>query len=88
MGVASKFLITSAFMWILPFAILYGFNHKLCPAGCDALSAESVTLWGGIIAVISVNVVIALYIYAAMREPSTKHEPDPRFVSNARISLK
>jgi hypothetical protein len=30
-GVMQKFLIASMFMWILPIAILYGFNNDLLP---------------------------------------------------------
>ncbi|KAL0282819.1 UNVERIFIED_CONTAM: hypothetical protein Sangu_2928300 [Sesamum angustifolium] len=46
------------------------------------------TLWSGILAVISVNVVIVFYIYAAMKEPSDKHEPDPKFLADAKASIK
>ncbi|KAL2241774.1 UNVERIFIED_CONTAM: hypothetical protein Sindi_0295400, partial [Sesamum indicum] len=52
------------------------------------LSPESMTLWSGILAVISVNVVIVVYIYAAMKEPSDKHEPDPKFLADAKASIK
>ncbi|KAK2976645.1 hypothetical protein RJ640_008181 [Escallonia rubra] len=34
------------------------------------------------------NVVIALYIFMAMREPSDKHEPDPKFLAEAKASVK
>ncbi len=30
-GVITKFFITSMLMWIVPVAILYGFNHNLLP---------------------------------------------------------
>ncbi|KAI3460666.1 hypothetical protein Pfo_017329 [Paulownia fortunei] len=87
MGVVSKFFIASMLMWAAPIAILYGFNHNLFP-GSTHLSPESITLWSGIIAVISVNVVIAFYIYSAMKEPSDKHEPDPKFLADAKASIK
>lgn len=45
------------------------------------------TLWSGILAVISVNVVIAFYIYMAMKEPSGKLEPDLKFVAEAKASF-
>ncbi|KAG8389671.1 hypothetical protein BUALT_Bualt01G0003100 [Buddleja alternifolia] len=86
-GVANKFVLTSIFMWAAPIAILYAFNHNLFP-GSNDLSPESMTLWSGILAVISVNVVIALYIYSAMKEPSDKHEPDPKFLADAKASIK
>lgn len=35
-GVMHKFLIASMFMWILPVAILYGFNHNLLPGMNDS----------------------------------------------------
>ncbi|KAF2610828.1 hypothetical protein F2Q70_00008224 [Brassica cretica] len=31
-GVMQKFLVASMFMWMLPIAILYGFNNDLLPA--------------------------------------------------------
>ncbi|PIN23353.1 hypothetical protein CDL12_03939 [Handroanthus impetiginosus] len=87
MGVVSKFFIASMLMWTAPIAVLYGFNHNLIP-GSTQLSPESLTLWSGILAVISVNVVIAFYIYAAMKEPSHKHDPDPKFLADAKASIK
>ncbi|KAL0369182.1 UNVERIFIED_CONTAM: protein disulfide isomerase-like 5-2 [Sesamum calycinum] len=86
-GVISKFFIASMLMWAAPIGILYGFNHNLFP-GSTNLSPESMTLWSGILAVISVNVVIVFYIYAAMKEPSDKHEPDPKFLADAKASIK
>ena len=46
------------------------------------------TLISGLLAVLSVNVVIAVYIFMAMREPKSKAEPepDPVFASRARSS--
>lgn len=41
----------------------------------------------GLLAVVSVNIVIAFYIYMAMKEPSDKHEPDPSFLANAKASV-
>ncbi|RYR73501.1 hypothetical protein Ahy_A02g007871 isoform A [Arachis hypogaea] len=85
MSVIQKFFIASMFMWVVPVAILYGFNNNLFP---DNLSPYSVTLVSGFLAVISVNVVIAFYIYLAMKEPAEKHEPDPKFLAEAKASMK
>ncbi|GMY35054.1 Vacuolar ATPase assembly integral membrane protein Vma [Fagus crenata] len=85
-GVITKFFITSMLMWIVPVAILYGFNHNLLPGSAN-LSPHSLTLVSGFIAVISVNVVIGFYIYMAMKEPSNKHEPDPAFLAEAKASV-
>lgn len=58
------------------------------PTGSSQLSPYSVTLLSGFLAVISVNIVIALYIYMAMKEPaSDKHEPDPKFLAEAKASV-
>ncbi|XP_071715864.1 uncharacterized protein [Rutidosis leptorrhynchoides] len=84
--VIEKFFITSMLMWMVPIAILYAFNNNLFPGSAD-LSPHSVTLISGGVAVVSVNIVIAFYIYLAMREPSEKHEPDPKFVSEAEASV-
>lgn len=56
-------------------------------AGSSDLSSSSLTLLSGFLAVISVNVVIAFYICLAMREPVQKHEPDPKFLSEATASV-
>ncbi|XP_062082637.1 uncharacterized protein LOC133788962 [Humulus lupulus] len=85
-GVIQKFFIASMFMWMVPVAILYGFNHKLLPGSSD-LSPHSLTILSGFLAVISVNIVIAFYIYMAMKEPSNKHEPDPAFLAAAKASV-
>lgn len=69
-----------------PTAILYGFNHNLLP-GSSNLSPHTLTLVSGFVAVISVNIVIAFYIYMAMKEPSHKHEPDPAFLAEAKASV-
>ncbi|KAG5081953.1 hypothetical protein JHK84_051991 [Glycine max] len=56
--------------------------------GTSNLSPYSMTLVSGFLAVISVNVVIAFYIYLAMREPAAdKHEPDPKFLAEAKASI-
>jgi hypothetical protein len=55
--------------------------------GSTHLSPYSLTLVSGFLAVISVNVVIAFYIYMAMKEPSDKHEPDPAFLAEAEASV-
>ncbi|XVF28513.1 hypothetical protein REPUB_Repub15cG0036000 [Reevesia pubescens] len=85
-GVIKKFFIASMFMWIAPTAILYGFNHNLFPGSAN-LSPHALTLLSGFVAVISVNIVIAFYIYMAMKEPSDKHEPDPKFLADAKASV-
>ncbi|XP_030538902.1 uncharacterized protein LOC115747018 [Rhodamnia argentea] len=85
-GVVEKFLLASMLMWIIPVAVLYGFNHNVFPGSSD-LSPHSLTLWSGLLAVISVNAVIGFYIYLAMKEPSDKHEPDPAFLAQARASV-
>ncbi|KAJ8758724.1 hypothetical protein K2173_000445 [Erythroxylum novogranatense] len=85
-GVIKKFFVASMFMWVVPLAVLYAFNHDLVP-GVTHLSPHSLTLVSGFLAVISVNVVIAFYIYMAMKEPSDKHEPDPTFLAEAKASV-
>ncbi|WJX70801.1 hypothetical protein P8452_54869 [Trifolium repens] len=87
MRVVQKFFIASLFMWAVPIAILYAFNHNLLP-GTSNLSPYSMTIVSGFVAVISVNIVIAFYIYLAMREPADKHEPDPKFLAEAQASIK
>ncbi|XP_057532636.1 uncharacterized protein LOC130810549 [Amaranthus tricolor] len=84
--VVKKFFVASIFMWILPVAIVYGFQNNMFP-GISQLSPNHQTLVGGFLAVFSVNVVIAFYIYLAMKEPSDKHEPDPTFVAQAKASM-
>ncbi|OMO95331.1 hypothetical protein COLO4_15978 [Corchorus olitorius] len=56
-------------------------------SGLTNLSPHAMTLVSGFVAVISVNIVIAFYIYMAMKEPSDKHEPDPKFVADAKASV-
>ncbi|OAY51133.1 uncharacterized protein LOC110615846 [Manihot esculenta] len=85
-GVIKKFFLASMFMWMFPILILYAFNHDLIP-GVTHLSPHSLTLLSGFLAVISVNIVIAFYIYMAMKEPSDKHEPDAKFVAEAKASV-
>ncbi|CAN0920593.1 hypothetical protein LINGRAHAP2_LOCUS32132 [Linum grandiflorum] len=85
-AVMQKFIITSMLMWMAPVAILYAFNHNLLP-GITTMSPHSLTLVSGFVAVISVNIVIAFYIYMAMKEPVDKHEPDPTFVALAKDSV-
>ncbi|XP_038882778.1 protein SUPPRESSOR OF FRI 4-like isoform X2 [Benincasa hispida] len=55
--------------------------------GSTQLNPHSLTLLSGFLAVISVNVVIAIYIIMAMKEPSSKHEPDPAFLVEAKASI-
>ncbi|BFG28484.1 hypothetical protein CerSpe_147590 [Prunus speciosa] len=85
-GVIQKFVTASLFMWITPVAILYAFNNNLLPGASD-MSPYSLTLLSGFLAVISVNIVIAFYIYMAMKEPSDKHKPDPTFLAEAKASV-
>ncbi|KAI3951473.1 hypothetical protein MKX01_018589 [Papaver californicum] len=85
--VMRKFFTTSMFMWIAPIVILYGFNNNLFP-GSNHLSSHSLTILSGLLAVISVNIVIAFYICMAMKEPSNEHEPDPAFLAEAKASIK
>ncbi|KAG8378418.1 hypothetical protein BUALT_Bualt08G0135300 [Buddleja alternifolia] len=100
-GVINKFFVASICMCAAPIAILYGFRHNLLPGKpklsiivtlCSTgLSSESMTLWSGMLAVISINpssTVIAFYIYMAMKEPSDKHKPDAKFLADARASIK
>ncbi|KAI9159922.1 hypothetical protein LWI28_003284 [Acer negundo] len=85
-AVITKFFIASMIMWIVPIAILLGFNYKFLP-GSTGLSPYSKTLLSGFLAVLSVNIVIVFYIYMALKEPSDKHEPDPAFVAEAKASI-
>ena len=51
------------------------------------LSSYSLTLVSGFVAVISVNMVIALYVYIAMKEQnSDKHKLDPKVLAQAKAS--
>lgn len=84
--VVKKFFVASVFMWVLPIAIIYGFQNNVFP-GLANISPYYQTLLVGFLAVISVNVVIVLYICMAMKEPSDKHEPDPKFVAEAKASI-
>ncbi|KAK9152212.1 hypothetical protein Syun_010521 [Stephania yunnanensis] len=52
------------------------------------LLSSSLTLVSGLLAVLSVNVVIVFYIYLALKEPLAKHEPDSGFVAEAKASMK
>ena len=86
--VLALFGVTSLLMWALPLLVLYAFNNQLFP-GSEGLSQQSTTLWSGLLAVLSVNVVIVFYIILALREKPvapTPH-PDPVFLSKARASL-
>ncbi|XP_072995414.1 uncharacterized protein [Typha latifolia] len=85
--VMQKFLCASMAMWMAPVAILYWFNYHIFP-GSTQFSPSSQTLISGFLAVISVNVVIALYIYLAMKEPSNHEpQPDPAFLAEAKASI-
>ncbi|CAN6463360.1 unnamed protein product [Victoria cruziana] len=87
MGVIQKFFLVSVLMWIAPLLILYGFNHQIFP-GVSELSASSQTLLSGFLAVVSVNFMIGIYIFMAMREPSHgEHKPDASFLAQAKASI-
>lgn len=71
-----------------------GFSCGLPEQGCYSfetgssdLSPHTLTLLSGFLAVVSVNIVIAFYIYMAMKEPFDKHEPDPKFLAEAKASV-
>ncbi|KAL0391669.1 UNVERIFIED_CONTAM: hypothetical protein Sradi_2389700 [Sesamum radiatum] len=85
-GVISKFFIASMLMWAAPIGILYGFNHNLFP-GSTNLSPESMTLWSGILAVISVNGNSVLHLCGHERA-IRQHEPDHKFLADAKASIK
>ncbi|KAJ8439026.1 hypothetical protein Cgig2_028472 [Carnegiea gigantea] len=57
-------------------------------AGFSHMSPYSQTLLSGLLAVVSVNIMLAFYVIMAMREPSGRHEPDPVFVAKAKASIK
>lgn len=82
------FGVTSLLMWGLPLWVLYAFNNQLFP-GSEGLSQQSTTLWSGLLAVLSVNVVIVGYIILALREKPVRAtpQPDPAFLSKARASV-
>ncbi|KAG6495650.1 uncharacterized protein LOC121992442 [Zingiber officinale] len=85
--VIKKFFIASMIMWIAPVVILYGFNNHVFP-GTGHLSSSSQTLVSGFLAVISVNLVIGIYIFMALKEPSNReHQPDPAFLADAKASI-
>jgi hypothetical protein len=86
-NVLSKFFFTSFLMWVSPLAILYGFNHQIFP-GTSSLSSSWHTLLSGFLAVISVILVMGLYVFMALKEPSTSsHQPDPMFLAKAQASM-
>lgn len=56
--------------------------------GTGHLSSSSQTLVSGFLAVISVNLVIGIYIFMALKEPSNReHQPDPTFLADAKASI-
>eukprot|EP00271_Cylindrocystis_brebissonii_P021530 TRINITY_DN7746_c0_g1_i1.p1 TRINITY_DN7746_c0_g1~~TRINITY_DN7746_c0_g1_i1.p1 ORF type:complete len:125 (-),score=38.18 TRINITY_DN7746_c0_g1_i1:531-905(-) len=87
-SVMQRFTVTSMAMWASPLAILWAFHADWIPAVSD-LSPENRTLLSGILAVVSVNVVIGIYIYLALKDPpnSATPQPDPRFVAAAQRSV-
>jgi len=84
--VVALFVCTSLLMWALPLWLLYAFNNKLVP-GSQELSSSSLTLWSGLLAVLSVNLVIVMYILLALREKPSVYSPDPAFLSRAKASI-
>lgn len=51
------------------------------------MSPYFLTLLSGFLAVISVNIVIAFYIYMALKEQLHMHEPDASFLADAKGSI-
>ncbi|KAL9271829.1 hypothetical protein AKJ16_DCAP17242 [Drosera capensis] len=84
--VIKKFSVVSVVMWVVPAAIVYAFQLNLFPGLVD-MSPYTKTLISGFLAVIEVNVLVAVYIYMAMKQPSDKHQPDPAFLANAKSSF-
>lgn len=62
-------------------------DASLVYSGLAHLSPYGMTLLSGLLAVLSVNIVIAFYIYLAIKEPSDKHQPDPVFLAKAKASV-
>ncbi|GAB2281285.1 hypothetical protein Dimus_015887 [Dionaea muscipula] len=84
--VIKKFFITSGFMWTVPMAIVYGFLHNWFPGSKD-MSPYSKTLLSGFLAVVSVIIIVAIFVFSAMKEPADDHQPDPTFLASAKSSL-
>jgi hypothetical protein len=86
--VMGVFAFTSLLMWAFPLGVLHLFNQSLVP-GVENMSQRSKTLWSGGLAVLSVNLVIGIYIYLALREPAVAvpPQPDPAFARRARTTL-
>ena len=77
-------------LWLSLSKVLLCYNLNgvcLFGTGSSDLSPHSLTILSGFLAVISVNIVIAFYIYMAMKEPSNQHEPDPAFLAAAKASV-
>jgi hypothetical protein len=85
--VVALFVCTSLLMWALPLWLLYAFNNNKLVPGSQELSSSSLTLWSGLLAVLSLNLVIVGYILLALREKSSVHSPDPAFLSRAKASI-
>jgi len=86
-GVVTKFAVTSMVMWMAPVAIIYGFYYQVFP-GVSQMSSSAQTLASGFLAIISVNLVIGLFIFMAMKEaPHQEPLPDPTFLTNAKASI-
>ncbi|GAQ90564.1 hypothetical protein KFL_006560090 [Klebsormidium nitens] len=89
----SKFAITSLLMWVFPLLIIHAFYNNTFNVWelsiIRSLSPEHRTILMGLLAVLSVNLVIAIYIYLALKEPRTAAEPqpDPAFAEGARKSV-
>ncbi|PAN13747.1 hypothetical protein PAHAL_2G362500 [Panicum hallii] len=86
-GVFTKFAVTSMVMWMAPVVIMYGFYYQVFP-GVSQMSPSARTLASGFLAVISVNLVIGLFIFMAMKEtPHQEPQPDPTFLANAKARI-
>ncbi|CAM6108463.1 unnamed protein product [Calypogeia fissa] len=83
--VISVFAVTSLLMWAFPLGVLLVLSRNLIP-GLENMSPRLKTLWSGGLAVFSVNVVIVIYIFLALREPpvAVPPQPDPAFARRAR----
>lgn len=63
-----------------------------CASACAdfvGVAPEQATLWSGLTAVLSVNVVVGIYIYMALQDAPTasQPQPDPAFLAAAQRSV-
>lgn len=87
-AVLQRFILTSVVMWMAPLVVLWAFNSNILPSISD-VTPQTRTLLSGILAVVSVNAVIAVYVWMALRDPPTSAEPnpDPAFAAAAKASM-